>query len=163
MFYIGRIYVIKVKDEFKNSMNILSLDQLKYIQYQYIGSTKLSLKERYKHHKSQFNQCKTRELIELFGELNLEIILVKEYQIVDEKHLFMYETLYMNKLRYQKINILNGQMSFRVDRFAEKDYRIKNKNIKKIVNVNYYEANKEYFKKHNSDYYIHHKQNFKCE
>ncbi len=108
MSYTGLVYAIKVKDEFKKSANILSLDQSKFINYVYVGATDTSLQEAYKQHKSKLNKHKSKIFMELFGESNLEIVLIKEYEVLDKGHLEIYVILYMNRLRYQDINILNN-------------------------------------------------------
>ena len=86
MKYInGKIYKIQVKDDFKNSSNMLSLEQLDYINSIYICSTILSLSKRFKHHKLNHNRCSSKILFNLFGNNNLEIILIKEYLIQQEE------------------------------------------------------------------------------
>lgn len=167
MEYIkGKIYKIKIKDEFKKSSNMLSLEQIKYINYIYIGSTTLSLSRRFKNHgnnHNKHNECSSKILFNLFGNINIEIILIKEYLIPKEGKihycLLMYETLYMNKCRLNKINLINKQISFRINHIAERDYRLNNKDHKKQINRNYYKNNKDYFYNYYKEYYQKNKHN----
>ena len=168
MKYInGKIYKIQVKDDFKNSSNMLSLEQLDYINSIYIGSTILSLYKRFKDHKLNHNRCSSKILFNLFGKNNLEIILIKEYLIQQEEKihycLLMYETLYINKCRLNKLKIINKINSFRINYIADKDYRLNNKDNKKESNKNYYENNKEYFNNYNKEYYKNNKTKYYCD
>lgn len=110
----------------------------------------LSLSKRFKYHKNNNNNlCNSKLLFNIFGISNLEIVLIKEYLIQKEKInycLLMYETLYMNKCRIHKINIINKQTSFGIQFISKK----------------YYENNKEYFYNYNKKYYIDNKNNFYC-
>lgn len=90
---IGRIYKI-----IHNQSNIC-----------YIGSTFNELKQRWKGHKqSYYNWIKTNNInyklsiypyFKEFGINNFKMILVKEYEICDRKHLTVFETLWMVKLK----------------------------------------------------------------
>jgi Pyruvate/2-oxoacid:ferredoxin oxidoreductase delta subunit len=163
-YFTGRVYKIQIKDDFKKSANMLSLEQKEFVDNIYIGSTKNSLKKRFKHHKQiSKNNCTTYIFAELFGPEYMEIILIKEYIVFDEKHLYMYETLHMNKCRLNHINLINKQASFRIEMYYAKDYRLKHLEEKKVINKNYYKNNTEYFKNHNDNYYIKNKNKFKCE
>ena len=162
----GKIYKIQVAEQFKQSSNILSLEQIEYLNHIYIGCTINDLKKRFKLHKNENNLCTSKILFELFEYENLEIILIKEYKIqleLSNKCLFMYETLYINKCRLNKINILNKQASFSIEKISEKFYRENHKDEKKEINKKYYEINKEYFNNHNKKYYEMNKKNFYCD
>ena len=68
----------------------------------YIGSTFNALRTRMTQHKSSFNQRKllgAYESFRLHGWDSLHMIPIAEYQVVDRKHLLMYETLWINKLK----------------------------------------------------------------
>lgn len=163
-YFTGRIYKIQIKDDFKKSANMLNLEQKEYIDSIYIGSTKNSLKSRFKRHKLICkNNCSTVIFAKLFGSKNMEIILINEYIVVDENHLFMYETLHMNRFRLNNINLINKQTSFRIKIYSEKDYRLRHLEEKKETNKNYYENNTDYFKNHNDNYYRENKNKFTCE
>ncbi len=165
-YITGRVYKIQVKDEFKNSANMLSLEQLEYIDYIYVGSTKNTLKKRFKHHKlsnTNANNCTSKLLVDLFDKSNLEIVLIKEYIVQKEKSnccLLMYETLHMNRLRLEKYKLLNKQNSFRVERYVKYN---RDPEVRKLTNQKYYLKNKEYFDNHNSNYYQQNKNNFHCD
>lgn len=168
-YITGRVYKIQVKDEFKNSANMLSLEQLEYIDYIYVGSTKNTLKKRFKHHKlsnTYANNCTSKLLVNLFNRSNLEIVLIKEYTVQKEDInycLLMYETLHMNRLRIEKYKLINKKTSFRIDYIANKDYRLNHLADKRVLNQKYYSKNKEYFDNHNSNYYQQNKNNFHCD
>jgi hypothetical protein len=163
-YFTGRVYKIQIKDEFKKSQNMLTLEQEEMLDCIYIGSTKNSLKTRFKHHKSlNKNRCATKILVELFDRKNVAISLIKEYSVIDEKHLYMYESLHMNKFRLNNVKLLNKQASFRIEIYASKDYRLKHLEEKKEINKEYYSKNKDYFDTHNSNYYKANKQNYHCE
>lgn len=123
-YFIGRVYKIQIKDDFKKSANMLSLEQKEYVDCIYIGSTKNSLKKRFSEHKNYLCSS-SKHLFNLFIIHTIEIVLIKEYEFVDKKHLYAYETLYINKCNYLKQKILNDQIPFRIDKYAEKDYQIK--------------------------------------
>ena len=161
----GKIYKIRVIDSFKKSLNILSLEQLKYINYIYIGCTINELKKRFKVHKQNNNKCNSKILFDLFGYKNLEIILIKEYLIQKESinySLFVYETLYINKCRLNKIKLLNKHVSFSIQYLAKIHYRSNHIEEKKEINKNYYENNKDYFNNYNKNYYENNKNKYNC-
>lgn len=163
-YITGRVYKIQVKDEFKNSANMLSLEQLEYLNHIYVGSTIRTLKLRFKHHRlKNNNRCKSSVLVSLFDKNNVEIVLIKEYMVQKEDInccLLMYETLHMNRLRLSNYKLLNRQNSFRIERYTNY-YR--DPEDKKISNQKYYLKHKEYFDEHNSQYYQKNKNNFYCD
>ena len=73
------------------------------------------------------------DLFDKFGINNCKIILIKEYDVCDRKHLEMYECLWICKL---KQNCLNKTHPFRIKFLSDKLY---NKECNKI----YYKDNKE--------------------
>lgn len=123
-YFAGRIYKIQIKDEFKKSANMLSLEQIEYIDYIYIGSTKFNLQKRFAEHKNRLD-VKSKHLFKLFNINTIEIVLIKEYDFVDSNHLHAYETLYINKCRYINQKVLNNQLPFRIKIYSEKDYQMK--------------------------------------
>lgn len=162
-YFTGRVYKVQIKDDFKNSSNMLSLKQKEYIDSIYVGSTMDSLKNRFKHHKLICNNnCNTMIFVNMFGSKNMEIVLINEYTIVDEKHLFMYETLWMYKLKKNTINLLNSQDSFCMKKYIGKHRYFMNKEAKEIKNKDYYQNNKEYFQEKSKENRLKKKDSFVC-
>ncbi len=64
----------------------------------YVGSTLKTLEERFKSHKSQMDTT-SRILLKKYGVNSCNIVLIKEYDVVDRKHLEAYEQLWINKLK----------------------------------------------------------------
>lgn len=83
----------------------------------YIGSTFNTLTQRFSSHKSFTGNCKISELIKQYGPEQFKIMLIKEYQVVDKKHLLAYESLWISKLRC--INVITP---FRVEKMYRKQY-----------------------------------------
>lgn len=121
----------------------------------YIGSTFNTLRDRFSQHKSSFKKYLNNENAEIaifpyfkkFGIENFKIILIKEYQVCDKKALFMWETLWMNKLKN-----INKQRAFQPllkeqNRQTDIIYRQNNKNKKAEYDKKYREINKEKIKK----------------
>ena len=99
----------------------------------YIGSTPRDLRQRWNEHKYQSKHIKSKSIyiyIEKYGIENFTIILLKEYDVIDFKHLKAYEQLWINKLKP-----INFQSSFQpLKQQAKKQSRIKSniKNKEKI-------------------------------
>ena len=64
----------------------------------YIGSTTLSLKKRMAKHKYGSSSYINKWFWD-FGSDSVKITLLKEYEVVDKKHLYALEQLWINKLR----------------------------------------------------------------
>jgi hypothetical protein len=103
----------------------------------YVGSTFNRLSDRFRNHKATYKcwtegkkirGCSSFELFDKYGRDGCEIILIKEYEVIDRKHLEMYETLWICKMRS-----INKYMPF--------GYGIKE--LEKQKERNNYEANKE--------------------
>lgn len=137
--HIGKVYKI-----IHNQSNIC-----------YVGSTFDKLRNRFIKHKNNNNTCISKYFNE-FGVENFKIILIKEYEVVDRKHLEAYEQLWINKL--QSINIMQTfkplKKQFEANRQKKIDrkeylknyyenYKVKNKNKIKEYQQNYRETNKE--------------------
>lgn len=162
-YLIGNVYKVQIKDDFKKSSNMLSLEQKELVDSIYIGSTMDNLKRRFRHHKLICkNNCKTKVFVELFGPQNMEIVLIKDYIVADEKHLCMYETLWMCKMKKNKINLLNLQDSFYLKKYIGKHRYIMNKEAKEVKNKDYYENNKEYFQEKYKENSLKKKDSFVC-
>lgn len=90
MVKTGRVYCIQHKE--KNEIS-------------YIGSTFETLNRRLQRHKNHYNEfikniigryaCSVR-YFKKYGVENFEIFLLKEYKVCDEKHLKVYEQLWIN-------------------------------------------------------------------
>ena len=66
----------------------------------YVGSTFNALRTRMAQHKGHFEQkLGTYPSFKRHGWESLHIILIAEYEVVDRKHLLMYETLWINRLK----------------------------------------------------------------
>ncbi len=123
-YFTGRVYKIQIKDDFKKSANMLSLEQKELVDTIYVGSTKCNLRKRFSEHKNRLD-VKSKHLFKLFHINTIEIVLIKEYDFVDSNRLHAYETLYINKCKYIKQKILNDQLPFRIDKISEKDYQMR--------------------------------------
>ena len=73
----------------------------------YVGSTFSELRYRFRQHKDNYkswkngkpNGCTSFDLFDKYGLDNCHMILIKEYEIEDRKHLQMYEQLWINRLK----------------------------------------------------------------
>tara|TARA_R110000868_G_scaffold67025_3_gene199146 strand:+ start:3053 stop:3682 length:630 start_codon:yes stop_codon:yes gene_type:complete len=107
----------------------------------YIGSTMQELRYRWRDHKNHFNEYLKDKYGEIaiysyfkeFGIKNFKIIKIKEYEVVDRKHLLSKEQLWMNKLKN-----INKKYSFQI--------------LKKIRDNLYYENNKDKIKENQKEY-----------
>lgn len=100
----------------------------------YVGSTKNKLSQRWAEHKNDFQRYlqglghKKYLYIHFkrYGISNFKMVLIKEYEVVDRKHLRAYEQLWIEKL-----NSNNNQAAFRIEALSTKYsstlYRIKNR------------------------------------
>jgi group I intron endonuclease len=90
---IGRVYKVIV-----NTSNDI-----------YVGSTKQELRHRWQDHRNHYKQNKEGKqnrgnnsiykLFDKYGVENCKMILIKEYEVCDQKHLMVYEQLWINKLK----------------------------------------------------------------
>ena len=96
----------------------------------YVGSTFNELKYRFREHKSDYkkfiggsnHQLSIYPYFIEFGIENFKIVLIKQYEVVDRKHLEMYETLWKSKLK-----TINKNNAFRIDKLADRNKYWKNK------------------------------------
>lgn len=68
----------------------------------YVGSTFNSLKGRFAQHKADYKRNHNISIYKYFeqhGIDNFKMILIKEYEVIDRRHLEVYEQLWINKLR----------------------------------------------------------------
>ena len=108
----------------------------------YIGSTFNTLRDRQQGHKDNFkkwfNDKKEKSITifpfyEKYDIKNFKIILIKEYEVIDRNHLFMYEQLWMNKIK-----CINEQKAFEpLFKQRIKEYKKKyRENNKKLIKTN---------------------------
>jgi hypothetical protein len=96
----------------------------------YIGSTGSSLKLRWKRHKDHYQKWvkgKSSEItiypyFKQYGITRFKIVLIKEYNVFDKKHLEAYEQLWINKLC-----CVNKRNPICIKRMYHSDYRCKNR------------------------------------
>ncbi|GMF64051.1 unnamed protein product [Phytophthora fragariaefolia] len=68
----------------------------------YIGSSFNELKGKFAQHKADYKRKHRIPIYEYFeqnGIENFKIVLIKEYEVVDRRHLEVYEQLWINKLK----------------------------------------------------------------
>jgi hypothetical protein len=134
----------------------------------YVGSTFNELRYRFYDHKKKDCSSSIGKYIQKYGKKNFTIMLIKEYQVCDKKHLHAWEQFWINKLIC--INQQGAIPFLWIDK-KNKIYRENNKDKKHIVNKIYREKNKEKIKKNLRKYYQKnkekilqkHKQKIKCE
>lgn len=119
----------------------------------YIGSTLKPIRNRYHEHLQAYNLWLNGKdgttiypFFKQYGVKRFKISLVKEYEVVDTKHLHLYEQLWINKLRKTCVNKAN---TFAIRRFTRKAYQLANKDaIKENL-----EKNKDKIKERTNRYY----------
>jgi len=137
---IGKIYKI-----IHNQSNII-----------YIGSTFNNLKDRFYNHKITFKQYINNNHSEIaiypyflkYGIENFKIVLIKEYEVIDKKHLESKEQLWINKLKS-----INKNNSFSIYKLYQKQYQIKNKDELLKKQKEYNKNNKDKIKVYKKEYY----------
>ncbi len=74
----------------------------------YVGSTFDTTRSRLNHHKGYYKrylihkehkQLSVYDIFDKYGIENCRLILIKEYEVVDRRHLEVYETLWIKKLK----------------------------------------------------------------
>ena len=113
----------------------------------YIGSTFNELRVRWQQHKNRYCEYKKNpnrsmsihSFFDNFDIKDFKIILIKEYEVVDRKHLESKEQLWINKLK-----CINTNNSFRINWISRKDYYQDNK--EKIKEYDRNRQNKEAIK-----------------
>lgn len=119
----------------------------------YIGSTFNQLRVRWKQHKDRYCQYKSNpsrnlsihSYFEQHGIENFKIILIKEYEVVDRKHLESKEQLWINKLKC--INIKSAFNPFR--RGSKMEYQSR----KEKMNIRYNcDCGSSYYARHKTSH-----------
>lgn len=97
----------------------------------YVGSTfHKRLNDRMRHHKDSYNRwiegkarkCSIYTYFKEYGLENFKMILIKEYNVCDKKHLRVYEQLWISKLKS-----CNKNSSFYIKKLSDKHYSKINK------------------------------------
>lgn len=132
----------------------------------YVGSTIKSLEKRWSQHKSDFKNRKKGTAIickyfEEFGIYNFQIRSIKEYDIVDKKHLLAYEQLWINKLKsinmiknlFQIQNLIKKKKQIYLETYHKTYYT---NNREKILKQNelYNKTNSEHMREYKKKWYI---------
>ena len=128
----------------------------------YIGSTFNELRHRWQKHKGHYEEwkkgkgkCSVFDMFEKYGVENCKIILIKEYQVVDRRHLEVYESLWILKLKSINKNIPVAFSEIkRFKRMADKRYAEINKEKIREYKKQYVKNNTEkiaQYKEHNKD------------
>jgi len=132
----------------------------------YVGSTFDSLINRFCGHKDNYTKWKNEgsgytssyELFEKYGFDSCEIVLIKEYEVLDRRHLEVYESLWIHKLKsINKIDPVGGMLK----KYRETQWFKENKEEMKLYGKEYYEKNKENRKLYGKEYYEKNKEEIK--
>jgi hypothetical protein len=121
----------------------------------YIGSSmNTNVNTRWGYHKGDFkkylkdsndNRANIYPLFKEYGIENFKIVKIKDVDVIDNKHLKMYEQLFINKFKpVNKINPFNILADVDKKNYAAKYYE-KNKDLKREYGKNRYLNNQEYF------------------
>lgn len=129
----------------------------------YVGSTFNTTRDRFRKHKHGFlewkadnyGKCSVFYLFDKYGVENCKMILIKEYEVLDRKHLEVYETLWIKKLkaineREPSSGLLKKQYRMQWEennrdkrRQTKKEYYKENKDIVTEKNKKYREENQQ--------------------
>jgi group I intron endonuclease len=134
----------------------------------YIGSTQQECRARWQEHKDNYKQfkngksgnCSAFDLFDKFGIDNCKIILIKQYEIVDRKHLRALEQLWINKLKpINKLSafVIDPILKEKISEYMKK-YREEHKEEIAEVNKKYREEHKEEIAEINKKYREEHKE-----
>ena len=123
----------------------------------YIGSTFNTLRDRWMEHKNRYRvyqkdpsrSMSIHKYFDKYGIENFKIILIKEYEVVDRKHLESKEQLWLNKLKNINKNSAFNVIPKLAQQISKYNYKLKNKD--KIQE--YYENNKNKIKEKIKEYY----------
>jgi hypothetical protein len=92
---------------------------------QYVGSTFDTLPSRWSSHKAQYTNwikgknapCSIYRYFKTHGIENFKVILIKEYEVVDYKHLRVFEQLWMSKLK-----CVNEHTAMKIECLYQRNY-----------------------------------------
>jgi len=137
----------------------------------YIGSTFNTLRNRWQEHKKDYKKrngvFSIHKYFDKYKIENFKIILIKEYLVCrdgqrDTKHLYAYETLWINKTK----SCINKHLPFQplkkeYQRHYKEQHREKNREEINKKQKEYYEKNKAEINKKNKEYYEKNKEKMK--
>jgi hypothetical protein len=118
----------------------------------YVGSTFNELRHRFKSHKYEYCKWKDEkatkttvyELFEKYGVDSCKAMVIKQYEVEDRRHLEVYETIWIKKLKaINKNEPCGGLLKKERDKEYKKQYREANKEVVKKQRKQYHEVNKE--------------------
>lgn len=149
----------------------------------YVGSTFNTTRDRWQDHKYKYgtgkNECSVIYLFDKYGVDGCKMVLIKEYKVVDRRHLEVFETLWIKKLKainknepfgasiralsnkyknkwyhnnkehYQKYREENKEIILE----KKKQYREENKEIIMQKSREYNEKNRSIIKQRNKEHY----------
>ena len=113
----------------------------------YVGSTFNELRNRFRKHKTGLN-CSISKYIQQYGKDQFKIILIKEYEVIDKKHLEAYEQLWINKLKS-----INEQQTFKPLKKQFENLRLKQYDTSDYKKE-WYEKNKDRLQEKMKENYI---------
>ena len=135
----------------------------------YVGSTIKTLEIRWRQHKAKsviYNKTKIKgnpiicQYFDEFGIDNFKIRLIKEYDIVDIKHIRAYEQLWLNKLK--PINVIkNLFLTKHLIRGYSKIYYENNREQFRERSKTYSENNREHLIEYRKNYIENHREQIK--
>lgn len=132
----------------------------------YVGSTFNTLRDRFGKHKGLYkksaNKCSVSKLFDKYGVDKCKIILIKEYEVEDRKHLEAYETLWICKLKSINMVMPFSNKIREIRNMRKKEHYQKNKESinesRKDYRKEYYENNKEKHHKLTKEWYENNKE-----
>lgn len=127
----------------------------------YVGSTFNTLRDRWKTHKNAFggylknnhSEVAIYPYFKQYGIENFKIILIKEYEVCDRKHLGIYEQLWINKLKS-----INKNNPFRIQKMYSKQYYQFNKDNIQKYKKEYHALNISKINEYHKEYRTNHKE-----
>jgi hypothetical protein len=109
----------------------------------YVGSTFNTLRDRLSKHKNIDSKCIIKKYIQEFGSDQFKIILIKEYEVVDRKHLEAYEQLWINRTK-----CINNNSAFAIAKLTRKLWCVNNKDAIKKIKATFRKNNKDKIKEY---------------
>lgn len=133
----------------------------------YVGSTFLTVEERFQTHKYDYTawkkgkyrqNIKSFDMFDRYSVDHCKVFLLNEYNVVDRRHLEVYETLWIHKLK-----ALNGTQPVGglLVRYYMKHYRKDNKDHIKESKKKYREDNKDHIREMKNKYAQEHTEQIK--
>lgn len=109
----------------------------------YVGSTFDAIRNRFRRHKGKDSGCSIGKYMLEYGSDQFKMVLIKEYQVVDRKHLEAYEQLWINKLNCINIMRTFSPLKKQMDQIRMKKFRDENTEWLKQYHAKHYLENKE--------------------